>query len=74
MRTAEARVTLGVAAARAGDIEQAVALGRRALGGERKSLPSLLTVSGELKSLLQQRYPKDKEVVAYADELRALTA
>jgi len=74
MRTAEARITLGVAAARAGDVEAAVALGRQALGGERKSLPSLLNVSRELKNLLQERHPKAKEAAAYVDELRALMA
>lgn len=74
MRTAEARITLGVAAARAGDIEQAVSLGHQALLGERKSLPSLLNVSRELKAVLQERYPKARETTAYVDELRALSA
>ena len=40
MRSAEARITLGVVAARQGDIEQAVHYGERALTGPRKSLPS----------------------------------
>src|SRR5262249_21433024 len=39
MRTAEAWVTLGVIAAREGDIEQAVHQGERALSGPRQSLP-----------------------------------
>jgi hypothetical protein len=72
MRTAEARLTLGVAAARAGDLDQAVALGRGALAGERKSLPSLLNVSRELRNLLQERYPAARETSEYVDELRAL--
>jgi len=38
MRNAEARVTLGVAAAREGDLEQAVTFGERALQGERRPL------------------------------------
>jgi hypothetical protein len=46
MRVAEAEITLGVLAARAGEPEQAVDYGRRALAGERKSLPSLLMVPG----------------------------
>ena len=41
MRIAEARITLGVVAARQGDIEQAVHHGEHALAGQRKSLPSL---------------------------------
>src|SRR5918911_246587 len=39
MRVAEAEITLGVLAARNGEPEQAVDYGRRALTGERKSLP-----------------------------------
>jgi hypothetical protein len=42
MRLAEARITLGVVAARQGDIEEAVHHGKEALNGRRKSLPSLL--------------------------------
>ena len=48
MRLAEARITLGVIAARDGDLEQAVQLGSRALSGPRKSLPSLVMVSRDL--------------------------
>ncbi|MFC7265691.1 hypothetical protein [Streptomyces lutosisoli] len=42
MRAAEARLTLGVAAARMGEIEEAIGMGTIALEAERKSLPSLL--------------------------------
>jgi len=48
MRNAEARITLGVVAARAGDIDAAVTHGRRALVGARRSLPSLVMVGQEL--------------------------
>jgi hypothetical protein len=41
MRNTEARVTLGVIAARQGDIEQAVHYAERALTESRRSLPSL---------------------------------
>lgn len=74
MRIAEAEITLGVVAAREGDVEQAVALGRRALSGERKSLPSLLMVSGELRKILTERYPTEQEAVTFLEELRALGA
>jgi len=74
MRNAEARITLGVVAARSGDLDQAVSYGRRALNGDRKSLPSLLMCSKELATLLRDRYPKEPEAVSYLDEVRALTA
>lgn len=74
MRNAEARITLGVVAARSGDLDQAVSYGRRALNGDRKSLPSLLMCSKELATLLRERYPKEPEAVSYLDEVRALTA
>ncbi|MFJ5668189.1 XRE family transcriptional regulator [Micromonospora chalcea] len=73
MRNAEARITLGVVAARGGDLDQAVAYGRRALEGDRKSLPSLLMCSKELATLLRKRYPKEPEAVSYLDEVRALS-
>ncbi len=48
MRLAEARVTLGVVAARQGDLDEAISQGEHALNGQRKSLPSLLMVSRDL--------------------------
>lgn len=45
MRIAEERLTLGVAAAREGDLYEAVSQGRRAIDGARKSLPSLAMVA-----------------------------
>lgn len=48
MRNAEARLTIGVAAARSGDVETASRLGIEALAGQRRSLPSLLMVGSEL--------------------------
>lgn len=74
MRIAEARITQGVVAARGGDIEQAVSLGREALSGARKSLPSLLLVSRSLASILDNRYATEPVVQDYLDELRALKA
>ncbi len=74
MRAAEAKVTLGVVAARSGDLDLALAHGRKALAGERRSLPSLLMVSRELGAVFTERYPGEPEVVAYLEELRALRA
>ena len=57
MRQAEARITLGVVAARQGDLEAAINQGERALSAPRKSLPSLLMVSRDLTRVLNDQYP-----------------
>lgn len=49
MRNAEAQLTLAVIAARQGEIEEASALGVRALRNGRQSRPSLLMVASELE-------------------------
>jgi tetratricopeptide (TPR) repeat protein len=72
MRNAEARITLGVISAREGELEQALAYGRQAIGGERLSVPSLLMVSGELATIVGERYPKDADAGEYLDQLRHL--
>lgn len=59
MRAAEARLTLGVAAARTGEIEEAIGMGTAALEADRKSLPSLLLVADELDKELRSRYPRE---------------
>lgn len=74
MRIAEARITLGVAAARSGDVSRAVDFGRQALTSERRSLPSLTMVSRDLSNALVRQYPDEREVHDYLDELRALSA
>jgi hypothetical protein len=74
MRIAEAQLTLAVTAARSGDLDQALNLGRLALVGDRKSLPSLTMVSRDLATVLQQRYPDEEETRQYLDELRVATA
>lgn len=72
MRIAEAQVTLGVVAAREGDLDEAVAFGRRALAGERKSLPSLAMVSQDLADVLADRYAGEPEADAFLEQQRAL--
>jgi hypothetical protein len=74
MRLAEARVTLGVVAARGGDVDSAVSQGERALGGERMSLPSLLMTSGELTKVLTEHYPSESSTQDYLDHLRVLSS
>lgn len=73
MRIAEARITLGVVAARQGEVEQAVEYGRQALAGDRKSLPSLLLCSQELSTELKSRYPTAPATREYVDELASLS-
>jgi hypothetical protein len=70
MRNAEARITLGVVAAREGDLESALSYGNRALDGDRKSIPSLLMVSRDLGALISERYGAEPNAVAYLDRLR----
>ncbi|BBA95815.1 hypothetical protein RVR_10503 [Actinacidiphila reveromycinica] len=72
MRNAEARVTLGVAAAREGDLEQALVHGERALKGERQSVPSLVMTSRELAAVLRGRYSTEPTAQEYLAHLRDL--
>jgi hypothetical protein len=72
MRTAEARLTLGVIAARQGDLEQAVHYGERALTAPRKSLPTLAMVSRDLTRVLKERYPSEQAGESYVDQLRMI--
>ena len=74
MRTGEARVTLGVVAARAGDLEGAIELGRSAISGARKSLPSLAMHVREFGAVLATSCPRDAKVKQYLDELRDVTS
>lgn len=72
MRIAEAQVTLGVVAAREGDLDGAVSYGQRAISNGRRSLPSLTMVSRDLVNVLKDRYPEEPEVVSYLDQLREI--
>ena len=73
MRLAEARITLGVVAARQGELEEAIHQGERALAGERKSLPSLVMVSRDLTKVLKDRYPKEPATRSYLAELSEIS-
>jgi hypothetical protein len=74
MRVAEANLTLAVVAAQAGDLDQALELGRTAVTIERRSLPSLLLATRELRHVLTDRYAADDQVDAFLDQLRVLSA
>jgi tetratricopeptide (TPR) repeat protein len=56
MRTAQARIDLGIVAARRGDLDQAVAYGESAFEFERKSMSDLVSRSADLDRLLSDRY------------------
>lgn len=72
MRNAEARITLGVTAAREGDLEQAIIMGERALQGDRRSVPSLIMTSRELAAEMKRRYASEPAAQEYLTHLRDL--
>ena len=73
MRLAEARITVGVVAARQGDLDEAVSQGEHAPNGQRKSLPSLLMASRDLTRILTERYPAEPGTGRYFDQLHTLS-
>ena len=73
MRIAEARITLGVIAARQGNLEQAINYGEWALKGDRQSLPSLLMVSRELAEIVAKQYGNEPESQQYLERLTTLS-
>lgn len=72
MRLAEARITLAVAALRAGDFHGALSYGEQALSGDRKSLPSLLMVANDLVQEIHDRYPNDKRASTFLGHIEEL--
>ncbi|WP_079105000.1 hypothetical protein [Streptomyces prasinopilosus] len=72
MRNAEARVTLGVTAAREGDLEQALIMGERALEGDRQSVPSLIMTNRELAAEMRRRYSSEPAAQDYLARLHTL--
>ncbi len=72
MRMAEARIALGAVCARAGDLDQAVHYGEQAFRADRKCLPSLLLVAGELDTEIRERYPGEQPALEFHDQLTDL--
>lgn len=72
MRVAEAQITLGVVAARSGDLDEALTHGRRALANGRKSLPSLAMVSRDLGQVLVEKYGDEAEAESYLEQIRSI--
>jgi hypothetical protein len=56
MRVAQARIDLGIVAARRGDLDEAVSYGESAFEFDRKSVADLVSRTGELDRLIQERY------------------
>jgi transcriptional regulator with XRE-family HTH domain len=74
MRNAEARLTLGVVAARRGELELALSHGTEALAINRRSKSALLLVGRELDDALQQRYHGEANAAQFHQALVAVTA
>lgn len=72
MRAAEARLTLGVAAARTGEVEEAITMGSTALEADRRSLPSLLLVADELDKELRSRYPREAATRDFHEQIMTI--
>ena len=71
MRTAEAHITLAVAAARQAELDRAVDEASTALDSERQCVPSLLMSAAELERELIDRYPKEPQTVEWREILNA---
>ncbi|MFI0731303.1 hypothetical protein ACH4S9_20295 [Streptomyces sp. NPDC021225] len=70
----QAGCSYGVAAARFGELEEAVSVAGRALQTSRKSLPSLLMVAGELTDELEQRYPRESLSQEFREQVTHIAA
>lgn len=73
MRKAEAEITLGVVAARRGDLDTAAQFGEKALSKQRVCGPSLLMVGSELDDVLRTRYPESPQAHDFHDALISAT-
>lgn len=74
MRKAEAELTLGVVAARRGQLDEALFYGHSALSITRRSQPSLLMIGSELDRALQQHFPESSEARAFHQSLIVATS
>lgn len=74
MRNSEARTTLGIVAAKRGDLEQAVSMGVHAFDGGRKSIPHLLMSARQLGTELKNRFGDEARVRTYLQRARSIAA
>jgi hypothetical protein len=69
MRMSEARLTLGCIAAANGDLDEAAAMGADAFTADRKCLPGLLLLAGELETAMRGRYPDAAPAREFREQL-----
>lgn len=69
MRTANARIDLGMVHARRGDLDAAVEEGLKAFRYDRKSLTDLVNRGEDLDAVLQTHYPGEKLAAAFHERL-----
>jgi tetratricopeptide (TPR) repeat protein len=69
MRTANARIDLGMVHARRGDLDAAVEDGLKAFEYDRRSLTDLVNRGEDLEQLLKDRYPGEKLALAFHERL-----
>jgi len=74
MRSGEAQLTLGVVAARNGDLDGAIEYGSSALAIDRRSQFSLYMVGSELDEVLRERYPSEQRTQEFHDQLITVTS
>jgi hypothetical protein len=74
MRQAEARITLGVVAARRGDLEAAISQGERALIAPRRSLRPCSWSAAISPGSSTTSTPSEPATQAYLDQIHALSA
>lgn len=74
MRAAEAELTLGVIAARRGDVSAALEYGHSALAIDRKSQPSLMMVGAELADALEAQGSSSQDGREFRAALTQLSA
>lgn len=74
MRNSEARTTLGIVAAKRGELEQAVSMGVQAFDGGRKSIPHLLMSARQLGTELKNRFGEEARVRTYLQRARSIAA
>lgn len=72
MRLAEAELTRAVVLARAGDVEGAINLADQALNHDRRCVPSLMLVAGEVAQEIGRAHPE--EAADFREHLQTLSA
>jgi hypothetical protein len=69
MRTANARIDLGMVHARRGDLDAAVEEGMKAFEYDRRSLTDLVSRGDDLGQILHDRYPRESLAAQFHERL-----